>query len=1110
MSTPGLFDGMLAGLTPEDAGLVADAGQRALVRETLRRDGHVRGLELELRTTGGETRTVLLSVEPAELDGTRRLLGSFVDITDRERRDAEAREREARLREITETVQRAFWLRDVDDAAVLYASPGVERVFGVCREELYRNPGALEALIHPDDRAAVIAERDAMTYAGDREFRIVRPDGKTRWIRTWSAPTRIEGGRVMRLAAVSEDITDERWLRETLRSSERQFRMLVDSVSDYAIVMLDPTGLITRWNTGAARITGYSAGEVVGRHFSLFYPLRLAEAGHPQHELDASLAAGRYQEEGERVRKDGSHFWADVILTPVRDDAGVLVGFAKVMRDVTERKEIVEALRASEARFRLLAENSRDLIRTYDADGTIRYASPSCSAVLGYDPDELIGRSSTGLQHPEDSAGSDERRRALVAADGDRTVTYRNRRRDGSYVWLEATVRALRDEDSGEVVGFQEAARDIGERKRAEDALRDSEERFRLLAENSTDVIARSSTDGVIRYISPASRLLYGYEPEDMIGRPGWEFIHPDDVEALRADLASRAARSEDATNEYRVKRSDGAHVWVEARSHASRDAGSGAVIEFYTSVRDISERKQAEAAVGRAREEAEQANNAKSEFLSRMSHELRTPLHAILGFGELLGRDGLRPDQRDKLVQILRGGRHLLDLINEVLDLSRIERGQLGISLEPVHAGDLAAETLALVEPLAAARSVTLPALAGALDVHVRADRQRLKQVLLNLLSNAVKYNREGGEVRVAHTRTDSGTVRITVTDTGIGIRAQDLSRMFDPFERLGAEATDVEGTGLGLALCKRLLEVMGGEIGVESAVGEGTTLWLELPLAAAPQARRAPVSPPPSAHVRGPARNVLYVEDNPSNIKLVETILAERPEVTLIVATQGSLAVDLAREHRPALVLLDLNLPDMSGEEVLGRLRSDPRTAGIPVVIVSADATPGQIVRVRQAGADDYLTKPFGLERFLGVIDGATPAGSAGSAGHGPDPAPSDRLDPDAIGALQELARLPNVGAEAVRELVHVFLDDAAERRAALEAAIAEEELAVVAREAHALRGASGGVGAAELARLCRDAEMAARRGDLPAARSAVAALDRTLAGARDALRAEFGVTP
>jgi CheY-like chemotaxis protein/HPt (histidine-containing phosphotransfer) domain-containing protein len=478
-----------------------------------------------------------------------------------------------------------------------------------------------------------------------------------------------------------------------------------------------------------------------------------------------------------------------------------------------------------------------------------------------------------------------------------------------------------------------------------------------------------------------------------------------------------------------------------------------------------------------------------------------------MLGFGELLGREDLSAGQREKLAQLTRSASHLLDLINEVLDISRIERGELRLSLEPVHLGEVIGETLDLVLPLAAARSLTISSPPAAdLDIYVLADRQRLKQVLLNLLSNAVKYNRTEGAISLGYTRTGP-RARVVVADTGVGIAAEALPRVFEPFDRLGAEATDVEGTGLGLALSKRLMEAMEGELGIDSVLGVGTTSWFELPVVTAPRAPRERLEAGPIAAGGIPTRplTVLYVEDNPSNIKLVETILAARPQVTLIVATQGGLAIELAREHRSGLILLDINLPDMSGEEVLRRIRGDSRTADIRVVITSADATPGQIERMRQAGADDYLTKPFGVERLLTVVDEA--AAAADLQEPRPNLAPTVTLELGAIQALHELARKPGVGAPAIRELVDTYLCDARDRCAGIEAAIQEGDLDEVRRQSHALGGASGWAGATEVLRRCRDLETSAKAGDADRVTLVAAGLGGALARARTALELEFG---
>ena len=376
------------------------------------------------------------------------------------------------------------------------------------------------------------------------------------------------------------------------------------------------------------------------------------------------------------------------------------------------------------------------------------------------------------------------------------------------------------------------------------------------------------------------------------------------------------------------------------------------------------------------AREAAEAANQSKSEFLSRMSHELRTPLNAVLGFGQLLEIEPLEPQQQESVAQILKGGRHLLNLINEVLDISRIEAGELALSPEAVHVGDLVTEAVDLIRPLADQSDIRLVIdRSGACDCYAFADRQRAKQILLNLLSNAVKYNRTRGTVSVSCVQPSATHLSISVTDTGPGIPSERLGQLFTAFDRLGAEHTAVEGTGIGLALSKRLAEAMGGQLGVESTLGSGATFMLDLPRVEGPVERferlhgvAEPAAGEPST---SPQPIVLYIEDNLSNITLVERVFAPR-EVEVMAAMQGTLGVELAREHRPALVLLDLHLPDMGGEEVLQRLRDDPATASIPVVIVSADATRGQIQRLLTAGATSYLTKPIDVQQLLATLDG------------------------------------------------------------------------------------------------------------------------------------------
>jgi PAS domain S-box-containing protein len=423
----------------------------------------------------------------------------------------------------------------------------------------------------------------------------------------------------------------------------------------------------------------------------------------------------------------------------------------------------------------------------------------------------------------------------------------------------------------------------------------------------------------------------------------------------------------------YIIHRVEDVTEFVRLKEHGSEQ-------EALTSeLRERTERMEAEilrraAELQQANKELRAASAAKNEFLSRMSHELRTPLTAIGGFSELLTLAELDEEPRDWARTILKATRHLAGLIDEVLDISRIESGHLSLSLEPVALTPLLEETLELMKPVAARRSVVLPPPGAAAGCgYVIADAQRLKQVLTNLVGNGVKYNRPGGEVRVAVAPAEADRVRIAVQDTGNGIDERSLGRLFVPFERLDAPAAGIDGTGLGLALSRGLVEAMGGSIGVTSERGVGSTFWVELARGEPAAVDGAPIDEHPLLSTRAYAdeRRLLYIEDTVTNLRLIEEMLRRRPSVRLMPATTGELGLELAREQRPHLVLLDLHLPDIGGQEVLRRLKAEPTTNDIPVVVLSADATKRQRAPLLAAGARDYLTKPISVRRLLEVID-------------------------------------------------------------------------------------------------------------------------------------------
>lgn len=366
-----------------------------------------------------------------------------------------------------------------------------------------------------------------------------------------------------------------------------------------------------------------------------------------------------------------------------------------------------------------------------------------------------------------------------------------------------------------------------------------------------------------------------------------------------------------------------------------------------------------------------QRVNRAHREFLSRLSHDLRTPLIAILGFAELLQLDDLTPDQTDSVSQIVAGGRHLLDLINEVLDLTRIEAGTLELSIERLNTGDVIRDVVALVSPVAAARDVTVSVpLTYGDGIYVAADPQRIRQVLLTLLSSAVRYNKHGGRVAV-ECEAAGDRVRILVRDVGAGIPPAKLQLLFTPFEKLGAEDTGVEGTGLGLVLARRLTEAMGGGIHARREAEHGSVFWIELASTEAGAAREGSPERMPVTSAPGIEGLLLYIEDNVSNAQVLQRVLAHRPGVRLIHADDGETALRILKRERPDLILLDLHLPDMPGEELLRRIRGNPVMRSIPVAVLSADAGDAQAKRLLDAGASAYVTKPFNVTRVLALVD-------------------------------------------------------------------------------------------------------------------------------------------
>ena len=560
-------------------------------------------------------------------------------------------------------------------------------------------------------------------------------------------------------------------------------------------------------------------------------------------------------------------------------------------------------------------------------------------------------------------------------------------RKDGSRFPAIVSVTALRDEHGGIIgyllIGTDNTARKQveAEQKKLDQRLRDQQFYTRSLIESNIDALMTTDPSGIITDVNKQMEALTGCTRDELIGAPFKNyFTDPERAEAgIKLVLREKKVTNYELTAQAR----DGKKTVVSynATTFYDRDRTLQGV---FAAARDVTESKRLDQALQdknveleRARIAADTANLAKSDFLSSMSHELRTPLSAILGFAQLMESDSppATPSQQANIEQILNAGWYLLKLINEILDLAQIESGQLSLSPEPVSLSEVMVECQAMIEPQSLKRGIQMTFPQFDTPAFVGADRTRLKQVLINLLSNAIKYNRPEGRVAVDYDTSVPGRTRISVRDTGAGLTAEELAQLFQPFNRLGQQSSAVEGTGIGLVMSKRVVELMGGVIGVESTVGEGSIFWFELNTSSSPKLILRKSEPTTvanvSVHDGALPHTLLYVEDNPANLRLVEQLVARRSDMRLLSATDGTIGIEVARREQPHVILMDINLPGMSGIEAMKVLREDPATAHIPVIALSANAMPRDIEKGMQAGFFWYLTKPIRVKEFSEVLN-------------------------------------------------------------------------------------------------------------------------------------------
>ncbi len=683
-----------------------------------------------------------------------------------------------------------------------------------------------------------------------------------------------------------------------------------------------------------------------------------------------------------------------------------LVAAATLIKAGRDAESSLRTAMESQIQFQAVLDAALDAVVSSDAQGLITAWSHRAQLLFGWAEHEVLGQELVGrvLVPESDAPRQTGLARVMMRARSpslDRRVEMLAKHKDGHLIPVEVASTSV--DMAGRVVTTAFIT-DISERKAAQDRLA----LFRRVFDASSQCIVISDAMSRGLYQNRAHEQAMGYSDQEIIGKP---FAHAladggasqEGASKTWAEVKQAIAKDGAWEGQVPFRRKDGSEFMTV--SHIGSIKGEKGDIQYVFNLfndftQELARRdelKAAKEAAVHAKEAAERANLAKSDFLSSMSHELRTPMNAVLGFGQILEYDeSLNSEQQDNVTEILKGGRHLLKLINDVLDLAKIESSSIRLSMESVNFADLVDEAWRMLEPVALTRGISLHRDLP-MNAAVTADRGRLKQVLLNLLSNAINFNREGGDISIQAHKAARGRLRIEITDSGQGISAERLPMIFEAFNRRGTAQGQVGGTGIGLIITRRLIDLMDGEVGVQSQLGVGTTFWIDLPLAASPDSKKAGSSASrPASGSTGSASGVaevaqpipaeefsanfdarihdhcvLCIDDNPVNLKLIAHLLAKRPRVHLICAHSPGLGIQLALGRQPDLILLDINMPGMDGYQVAEVLKTYARTKSIPIIAVTANAAPRSNALGGTTGLADYLTKPLDAEKFLSTVD-------------------------------------------------------------------------------------------------------------------------------------------
>ena len=942
----------------------------------------------------------------------RDLAGNVAGIVVVARDITESRNAEAILRESEERFAGAF--EHAPNGMVLVMPNGrrfkVNRalceMIGYSEEEYLSHD--YQDITHPDD-SELTAENVRRALAGeDRpafiEKRFIHKDGHIITVELSISVVRDVLGKPQYMVGQVLDISARKQAQLDLQASQQRLRDLIDGLGPAVFVgLLTTEGILIEVNEAPLAAAGLKPSDVLGKHFAdTHWWVGNPEGQKLAHEAIERGLRGESSRFDVRVRGACDQFIdAEFSLQPLRDESGKVLFLIPSGIVISDRKAMETALRESEAELRIMSEAMPQIVWITRPDGCCIYINQQFADYTGIATDESLGMEWIKPFHPDERARTMAAWQEAIMSTGVFTAECRLRRVDGVYRWW--LIRGVPQLDTdGVITKWFGTCTDIHDLKMAEESSRLLGSAVQQAKESIIVTEADLDLPGPkIVFVNPAFTQMTGYSAEEAIGKTPRFLQGPATDKAVLKRLREDLEQGKVFEGEAIQYRKDGTEYFQEWQITPLRDA-QDKITHFVSIQRDITERKETAAALHRAFDETERqvaertaelakantdllvavehadaANRAKSEFLSRMSHELRTPMNSVLGYAQLLDLRYDDPKIKEAAGYILRGGKHLLEMINEVLELARIESGVLTLSNESVEFSEILRQTIGLVQPMADSAGIVLTVEEHLCDgLCVLADKQRLAQVLINLLSNAIKYNRPRGSVIVRCSFAEEGFTRIEVSDNGPGIAESDQPLVFQPFQRFGDQG--IEGSGLGLSVSQRFMSLMGGKLCLLKSTSEGSTFCIDLRTG-------DPISKPLAlgyeqsavGSLTGVRGSVLYIEDNASNMGLLEAILAGWEDITLIPAIHGQLGLELAQKHHPDLILLDIHLPKMMGDQVLKLLKENPSTAGIPVVVLSADATQSQIDKLMQAGALDYLTKPLDLARLFEVLKQYLPRG-------------------------------------------------------------------------------------------------------------------------------------